>query len=655
MKFPICVTNRKHTASFWVLSLLLAIAPLWLMLAATNTSAHAQGTPPSWLQAFGTSGAGSNIGNAIKIGPDQNLYVGGQFSATATFGNTTVSAIGPFDIFLAKYSPSGALLWIAQTSQTAGDGDHDKGNRVDLDADGNVYLAGSFRGNATFYSAKPGDKKISLASGVPEAIFLAKYTSSGTLLWVQTGTSDCGNSGCPIIGYGVAVNSAAGTVYVTGITQADTTFSSANGSAHVASGPWAWHMVLAKYDINGNSQWAETDSASPNSGGEAVAVDANDNAYVTGWFENTTTWTSANGHDITVVGLSPAQSDGNYPSDTFLAKYDKNGNAIWVNDIGGYKANPSAVTIGPGGEITLVGFVGNINYGSPGEAETIVTSQPPGASINLGGGVFTNPFNVDGETATYNSAGVAIRAFRHGGAGNESTTGVAYDSRDNLYVTGLAVVSGKPHVFVDAYSGANFLWEATGANAGVGSGEVSITPALSVDAAGSVYVTGGYSGTASFGNIKLSGGGTSQMFVSELNTAFAKQSADLLLRLYASATTVHQGDLLTFTFPVWNRGPNVAYLEELKTQVPQGTTFDYIRISGTPGLGTCTHPPYQGTGEIVCYENSAMAPNTTWTLRLTVKVTAPSGSVITETGTATEVTPDPNTADATSTVNVAVE
>ena len=50
-----------------------------------------------------------------------------------------------------------------------------------------------------------------------------------------------------------------------------------------------------------------------------------------------------------------------------------------------------------------------------------------------------------------------------------------------------------------------------------------------------------------------------------------------------------------------------------------------------------------------------MAPNTTWTLRLTVKVTAPAGSVITETGTATEITPDPNTADATATVSTAVE
>ena len=47
MKSPICVsnicvTNRKQTASFRIAGLMLAIAPLWLMLAAANTSAYAQ-------------------------------------------------------------------------------------------------------------------------------------------------------------------------------------------------------------------------------------------------------------------------------------------------------------------------------------------------------------------------------------------------------------------------------------------------------------------------------------------------------------------------------------------------------------------------------------------------------------------------------------
>ena len=120
-------------------------------------------------------------------------------------------------------------------------------------------------------------------------------------------------------------------------------------------------------------------------------------------------------------------------------------------------------------------------------------------------------------------------------------------------------------------------------------------------------------------------------------------------------TTVHQGDLITYAFPVWNLGPDNAVHEVLTTQVPEGTTLDYVRISGTPGLGTCTTPPYEGTGEIVCHENSAMAPNTTWTVRVVVKVTAPSGTVITESATTTEETPDPNLANNTATVSTTVQ
>ena len=93
----------------------------------------------------------------------------------------------------------------------------------------------------------------------------------------------------------------------------------------------------------------------------------------------------------------------------------------------------------------------------------------------------------------------------------------------------------------------------------------------------------------------------------------------------------------------------------LNTQVPAGTTLDYIRISGTPGLGTCTAPPYQGTGQIVCHENSAMAPNTTWTVRVVVKVTAPAGTVITENAATMADTPDPNLANNMATVNITVQ
>jgi hypothetical protein len=132
-------------------------------------------------------------------------------------------------------------------------------------------------------------------------------------------------------------------------------------------------------------------------------------------------------------------------------------------------------------------------------------------------------------------------------------------------------------------------------------------------------------------------------------------TADLFLRVQPSATSIKQGDLLTYAFPVWNLGSSNAVDEVLNTQVPAGTTFDYIRISGTPGLGTCTHPPYQGTGQIVCHENSSMAPNTTWTVRLTVRVTAAAGTVITENAATMADTSDPNLANNTATVSLRVQ
>lgn len=137
--------------------------------------------------------------------------------------------------------------------------------------------------------------------------------------------------------------------------------------------------------------------------------------------------------------------------------------------------------------------------------------------------------------------------------------------------------------------------------------------------------------------------------------AFALGSADLFLRIEPSSTMVAQGDSLTYTFPVWNLGPTKADHEVLNTQVPAGTTFDYIRVSGTPGLNSCTTPPYGGTGPIVCHENGSMAPNTTWTVQLTVKVTAPSGTSITENAAAMSDTPDPNLNNNTATVSVKVQ
>ncbi len=108
----------------------------------------------------------------------------------------------------------------------------------------------------------------------------------------------------------------------------------------------------------------------------------------------------------------------------------------------------------------------------------------------------------------------------------------------------------------------------------------------------------------------------------------------LNLQLAASSTPPVPGGLMTYTFKVWNQSSVNAVHEVLTTQVPAGTTFSSIELSGTAGLGSCTTPAVGDSGPVVCHENSVMRPNSTWTISMTVQVTAAAGTLITETATA---------------------
>src|SRR5580704_17635676 len=96
MKSPICVTNRKQTASFRMVGSMLTIASLWLMLATANTSAYAQTTssPADWTQFHRDNmqrwnpyetvlGVGNVGGLQVKWKNPIGLYKSGNMSSSA--------------------------------------------------------------------------------------------------------------------------------------------------------------------------------------------------------------------------------------------------------------------------------------------------------------------------------------------------------------------------------------------------------------------------------------------------------------------------------------------------------------------------------------------------------------------------------------------
>ena len=154
----------------------------------------------------------------------------------------------------------------------------------------------------------------------------------------------------------------------------------------------------------------------------------------------------------------------------------------------------------------------------------IVTSQPGGADINLGGGQLTDPYNWDMVLATYDQSGVLKNATRIGGADQDFGAGITYDRQGNLYVTGIfgglvdfggITLNGTAayNVFVVKYRdhgnhGAGI--QADWAEAILGAGSLAdyqeTGPRVWVEGQGpgkGIIVSGPYQGTATFGKFAL--------------------------------------------------------------------------------------------------------------------------------------------------------
>ena len=247
-----------------------------------------------WSKRFGSTGQDS--GSSVAVDASGNVFVTGTFNGSINLGGASLTSAGGVDIFVAKFSATGAHLW----SKGFGGTSTDAVRGMAVDGVGDVVLTGQFLNTISFGGT-------ALTSAGFEDIFLAKLSgAAGDHLWSKRFGSDSTTDA----GYGVAVDSS-GNVAMTGFYGPSADF---EGGIVIAQG---YDIFVAKYNSAGGYISARRygDPAGQYEGqfGDAIAMSGGGNIYVTGHFVGTLTFgaggqktsTQFGGNDAFLASIGP--------------------------------------------------------------------------------------------------------------------------------------------------------------------------------------------------------------------------------------------------------------------------------------------------------------------------------------------------------------
>jgi hypothetical protein len=344
---------------------------------------------PAYEQALGVAADGQG-----------NLIIVGYFADAICFENFWHWSSGASDLFVAKYDPSGKLLW----SFAGGGSNEDRAQGVAVDSGGNIYVTGFFVDNMVF-----GGIALNSAGQGDADLFIAKFSPAGNLIWVIPG----GGTGADL-GRGITV-AAGGDVVVTGSFSHAANFGGVGAAAHNMS----TDTFVARYSPSGIPRWVAAGGGSTNlDGGESVAAHQSGDVVVTGYFTND--------------GLFGTTSLLGTATDMFIARYDQNGKLLWIRSAGGAGQDVgTGIVVDSTGNSFVTGYYGG--------------QAPYGASAIFGQHVVSN-LNGYGEifVTKVTGAGQFAWAIGAGGAGHDDPRGIALDSDGDVLIAGtLKRISGQ--------------------------------------------------------------------------------------------------------------------------------------------------------------------------------------------------------------------
>ena len=366
-----------------------------------------------WVTQVTGSGGASSAGLAVSAAGD--VYIAGSFTAPSlTFGTTVITNTNSTgflaDVFVARLSPAGA--W-QQAASGGGAGADDQVTGIALDASQRAYVTGRFRGPGTSFGAHALPFRVPAVSNhTPVNTFVARLNPTGQWDWATSVT------GAISFGTGIAVTGSGQAYVVGGYQEGIAAFGTMTLPALLPLTAPNDNVFVAKLTPAGTWDWVQTVRSDNFVSAHAVAVDANDNAVITG--------------QCGFMGGSHATHFGNdsllphSTGDVYVAKVSPGGEWLWAalaSGTGNTYANGNALAVDASGDLYVSGDFSSLTMSFG--AATVTNFDQTGAG---------SPGDL--YVAKLNAAGTWQWAVAAGGLNNEEGRGIAVDGSGTVYVAG---------------------------------------------------------------------------------------------------------------------------------------------------------------------------------------------------------------------------
>ncbi len=367
-------------------------------------------------------GSGGDGGVGIAVDAQGNAYITGVTDSTNFPTKNPLQATnggggGNRDAFVTKLNAAGDAL--VYSTYLGGSGD-DVGSSIAVDAQGNAYITG-YTSSTNFPTKNPFQATI---GGAHDA-FVTKLNATGDALVYSTYLG--GRDGD--FGYGIAVDTQ-GNADITGYTTS-TNFPTKNPFQATFGGGDAF---VTKLNAAGDALVYSTYiGGSGNDEGYGIAVDAQGNAYITGYTKSTNFPTK-----------NPLQATFGGNQDAFVTKLNAAGDALLYSTYlgGGGDDYGYGIAVDAQGSAYITGNTTSTNF------PTKNPFQPTYGGNSGGGGGFDGEFDTirgDAFVTKLNAAGDALVYSTYlGGSGDDGGVGIAVDTQGNAYITGYTTSTNFP-------------------------------------------------------------------------------------------------------------------------------------------------------------------------------------------------------------------